>query len=383
MKNDKSRPLMQHKMIALISVLIVLIFGSTEVAQGQDLLQELERAFAEEDYESVETLAATSCENGSALACNSIALLDFNGFGRPINRSKAAVLFRQSCQAKYLAACLNIIIEYQKGASDAFSVQDVNDALATAKSLPGIRDRSVKLCDDGFSLLCDVAAVSFYSGIDGDKDLASANSYYSKACELGRGSSCFSAGTILRNETFAGDQRLNMARAKFREACEESFAQGCFLLGAMQQRGEGGEVDLPSARISMGASCEGGYAQACAFVGDLYRKGLGGAENPAQARVFYQTGCDAEVSYACYVLSFVQSNGIGGAKDDLAARDHAYFSCEAGNKLGCSLLARLQQFGRGGEEDLIGAKRNYERACEIGHEPSCISLAFLPLYAEY
>jgi len=229
-----------------------------------------------------------SCDLGSALGCNDLAIM----FGTDVEHSLP--LLERSCRLGLARGCANLGSE-----------------LLWGQPTEATRARAIELlsqaCDQADPYGCDELGNALYDaeGLGQKGSLGRAHTAYEKACKLGRALGCLNEGWMLRRGEgtskdprrsrelfrFACDQQVFAGCAALgydllddaqnpseyaegtrwaRLSCEHDEAFGCFSLGAAMAYGTGS--DLPKAREGLALlqrACKLGLANACTYAANL------------------------------------------------------------------------------------------------------------------
>jgi TPR repeat protein len=119
-------------------------------------------------------------------------------------------------------------------------------------------------CDAGASDRCRRMAVSYFSGINADKDETHATALFVKACDMGNASACLSEGQMYEYHHGVDKDDTRAAKA-YRSSCDLGMAAGCVNYGIMLENGRGVPQDLAAARALYENGCSQGGKQACAY----------------------------------------------------------------------------------------------------------------------
>lgn len=123
------------KKIFLLSIaFIALCFG--------DILDEINKAYENEDYKKAYDLSNKACEMNNATACSNLAVLYEYGQGVKQNFQKASELYSKACKMNDIAACYSLGSLYVRG-------KGVKQNFKQAKEYYG------KACDLGAKKGCD------------------------------------------------------------------------------------------------------------------------------------------------------------------------------------------------------------------------------------
>jgi uncharacterized protein len=154
-----------------------------------------------------------SCELGSAVGCNDLAILLDD------DMSQAMPLFERACSLGLSRGCANLGVQ-----------------ILRHQPAEGQRERAIGLlsaaCDQTDAFACAELGDTMYAAFErsGPSAHGRAHVAYEKACKLGHVEACASDGWLLRN---GEGTTKNAARARelFRFACERESYAGCAALG--------------------------------------------------------------------------------------------------------------------------------------------------------
>ena len=146
-----------------------------------------------------------------------------------------------------------------------------------------------RACDLGLAQGCK-SLIEFAQG-DG-KDV------FRKACDDGRGVSCFLLGTLY-SSGLGVPQDGSQAFSLFEKSCEVGWWRGCGRLGQSYLYGQGTPVDPAKAIENLDKGCHGGNAASCLQVAELYQRGVGDIQSGELAMQRRQRACDLGLQAAC------------------------------------------------------------------------------------
>lgn len=175
-------------------------------------------ALERKDYREARRLFAPLCEAGVGTACYNLGILVINGRGGPIDKRRAAELFRKGCEERY----------------------------------------SEKV-DEGS---CFNYGLALENGWTGAPDLSRAVTYYARACKLGNPDGCLNSGNML----MTGRGRavdLPRALANLKRGCALGQGQACYNAGYAIAVKKAVDPDGRSPREYLRLACEAGHEKAC------------------------------------------------------------------------------------------------------------------------
>jgi uncharacterized protein len=225
-----------------------------------------------------------ACDHGEVAGCNNLGMLFRDGAaGAPVDRARAAALFRKACEHKAVA-CDNL------GAL----LLDTDMAGATAAFRAGCEMKEESLAS---AVCCFKLGLANENGWGIPVDKGRASSLYAGACEKSVARACHSIGLLeLASAELNAKTR---AAAHFRRACDLGEASSCNNLGLMYTTGMGVPRDDARAAELLQKACTGGELRACANLGSRYVSGEGVAPDPARGRELIERACKGGISEAC------------------------------------------------------------------------------------
>ena len=233
------------------------------------------------------------CDVGKAGACTFLGQTYQFGQGVPIDYRRALESYRKGCEAGGSGACGSLGGMYEAGQA----------VRADAQAALGFYQRG---CEGGYAVACRNIGALLQRGAPGvPMDLVKTVAALGKACELGDGWSCLTAG--LMHERAQGT-RQDYARAGelYRKSCDVRYAIGCQYLGDSYAHGEGVVRDDARAKALyleaaglLEKDCAGGDASSCYGLGTMYRQGQGVPADPRKARDLLDRGCRGGNQDAC------------------------------------------------------------------------------------
>jgi TPR repeat protein/predicted Zn-dependent peptidase len=248
---------------------------------------------AHEAAPTVTGLYTRACDGGSAVGCNSLALVYLEGrSGQKRDPPRAVTLFQRACDLGSPAACGNL----------------------------GFLTRQ---------------------GIGVSQDLVRAIGLLTRACDASWWEGCYWLADIL----FEGDyEDRPRALAALEPACKAGHPKSCASMGVLLQAGKGVPKDSKRAADLLDHACAADVAFACTWLGNMLVQGDGVARDAERARNVYAKGCTDDYPTGCYVFGIVCAKGELG--DDYLKRADGLLkrACDHGEADACALLAdRMEQ----------------------------------------
>ena len=194
-------------------------------------------------------------------------------------------------------------------------------------------------------------------------------------CSKNEPNSCHKLAMAYRFGRSGVRQDLATARTFYKKACEGGVAMACADLGVSLEQGLGGPKDIDGAYAIYKKACDNGEPVGCSWLGTLYTKGLGVEQNIAKAMRLYENGCNGGHSPGCTFLGLFHAEGHGTTKDESKAIQLFERACRGEHGQACHQLAMRYDKGQGGaERDELQAFKLYVRGCNDGFGISCTTL---------
>jgi TPR repeat protein len=230
-----------------------------------------------------------SCDLGSAIGCNDLAILLTQ------DPAQAQALLERSCQLGLARGCANLAVRL-------LLAEGARTQLPRALELLG------KACDESDDFACAQLGDALYSVAReqlGDAALGRAHTAYERACKLGRMDACSSQGWMARNGE--GTTRdAGRARELFRLACDQQSYSGCAALGY-----------------------------------DLMDDAKNGEERAEGAR-WLELACEHDEAFGCFSLGAALL-GSGETKNVPGGLALLKRSCALGSQQGCKFAAAVEE----------------------------------------
>jgi TPR repeat protein len=232
-----------------------------------------------------------SCDLGSALGCNELAILLIDDPGQ------ALPLLERACSLGLPRGCANLGVQLLYGGQDA----------PTERAL----ELLTQSCNQSDEYGCFELANALYDGAkqQGKSGFTRAYALYQQACKLGSMDACCSEGWMLRNaEGTSKDTRR--ARELFRVACEQKTYAGCAALGYELLDAANNAAEQAEGTRLLTLACEHDDAFGCFSLGAAMLEQAG------------PPGVDAALALLKRACSLGSANGCGyaGAVEDRLKR---------------------------------------------------------------
>ncbi len=201
------------------------------------------------------------------------------------------------------------------------------------------------------------------------------------------GSACMELGLGYNNGLY-GSVDEPEARKYYRWGCDVNSEGSCYNLGRMEEKGEGGEVDLVRALAHYEQSCHLGYDEGCAagfmlendpaiLVGPCERGDNRSCfllarelddSDPERAAMIQRQACDRGYAHSCFSYGINLVAGRGVEKDKEQGMAIWSELCDAGHASSCGTFGMMT--------DDLAIKRDYlQQSCTLGDGPGCMALA--------
>jgi TPR repeat protein len=190
-----------------------------------------------------------SCDLGSAVGCNDLAIL------LGLDSAEAGPLFDRACKLGLVRGCANQAAQLLMHDPDASTRERAVDLLARA-------------CDAAVWYGCAGLGDALYTASkqNGAGVLGRAKAAYEKACGLGAMDGCISEAWMLQNGE-GGSKDADGARRLFRQACDAQSYNGCGALGfSLMQDARNAEDFGEGARLAK-LACDHDDAFGCFALG--------------------------------------------------------------------------------------------------------------------
>ena len=138
------------------------------------------------------------------------------------------------------------------------------------------------------------------------------------ACAGGSAVACRDLGLEAQSGANGAPPRLVEAKVAFERACGLGDGWSCLTAGLMHERGQGTPRDFAQAASFFAKSCDVRYPSGCQYLGDEYAHGEGVPKDEARGRALYaeaaglhDKACDAGDNYSCQALGTMYRDGLG------------------------------------------------------------------------
>jgi TPR repeat protein len=163
-----------------------------------------------------------------------------------------------------------------------------------------------------------------------------------EGCAAGKAALCRDMGLEAQQGAGGAPPRLAEARVAFERACGLGDGWSCLTAGLMHERGQGTPRDFAQAASFFATSCDVRYAQGCQYLADEYAHGEGVPKDEARGRVLYteaaglhDKACAGGDIDSCHALGTMYRIGQG-VPIDLALADRlTERACRGGLRQAC------------------------------------------------
>lgn len=264
------------------------------------------------DYFKARKAFERACERDNAKACYNLGFMKQHGEGGAIEKSKAAGLYKKSCELGDAVACGKGAAAYREG-----------QGATTAADLAVAADLAKRGCEKEDKDSCEQARQIAAAG--GGDGLTPEVRQLALSCDAGSSEACFNVG-VLFDEGKGMPADKNKAAMAYKAACEKGENRGCHRLGVMLVSGQGIPRDIGAGIRLLNQACDKGFGQSC----EVMLNGLNSAcveDNDADA---------------CTLVGRFFITGEKGLRKDMnKGVTYLRRGCKLGDKDGCEDLKKL------------------------------------------
>ena len=212
--------------------------------------------YSMQNFPAAIDFATAACDAGEISACEDLAEMHYRGEGMPVDLPRAAVLFKNGCDAGGRAlSCFNYALMNEKGQGLAINAvvalgyyrlacrrgsdtACINLATEYYRSAPGTPDREIasglmeKSCNNKEMIACSNLAVMTEESDPSRSGKILAASLYRKACDGGDGGACRGLGNLARDGIKEAGPRRE-ATKYFVKGCQLNSGKSCYNAGLM------------------------------------------------------------------------------------------------------------------------------------------------------
>lgn len=198
------------------------------------------------DYDHAREPLTLVCEKKDGFQCFRLAELWQQGRGGPVDLTKAAKYYEDSCEYEHGEGC--------ERRADLAKDETLGGAAVELQF-------AMKGCQHQRPAACQRAAEQFREGRGTERDEAKAIEFFEQACGLGETLGCTAAGDLwLRSSKYDGKNR---ALSAFIRACTGHHPDGCLKVGIAFHDGIGTKPDIDKALQHFNKACEWGQQDGC------------------------------------------------------------------------------------------------------------------------
>lgn len=207
-------------------------------------------------------------------------------------------------------------------------------------------------------------------------DAVKALELYRKACKLGHGPACYSAGEyswdFARTDAAKADSTEDMKRG-----CDAGDANSCNTYGYRLERGEGVAKDVKGGLPFYSKACDLKSDVACVNAAIDLENGFGADKDFAKARSLYDKACEMKNKNGCFWSAVMLKSGRGVTADLVKAREVFIDLCKQDYARACSQMGYMLEYGEGGPKDQKAAREQYSAACKGNYVQGCTNLGWM------
>ncbi len=207
-------------------------------------------------------------------------------------------------------------------------------------------------------------------------DAVKALELYRKACKLGHGPACYSAGNyswdFARTDAAKAESTEDMKRG-----CDAGDSNSCNTYGYRLERGEGVTKDVGGGLPFYTKACEMKSDVACVNAAINLENGIGADKDYAMARSLYDKACEMKNKHGCFWSAVMLKNGKGIAADLTKSREVFVDLCKQDYARACSQMGYMLEYGEGGPRDQKAAREQYAAACKGDYVQGCTNLGWM------
>jgi hypothetical protein len=181
------------------------------------------------------------------------------------------------------------------------------------------------MCEDNSVRACLTVGQVLSEGRVVPRNAAAAGEAFGHGCDLGAPPACQGLVDLARNG----------AAADFQRACDGGRGDSCFILGTLFSSGLGVPQDPQLAFTMFNKSCSDGWWRGCGRLGLSYLTGQGTPVDSAKAVENFEKGCQGGNAASCFQVARLYEQGIGGAPDDKLASRRLRQACDLGLRMAC------------------------------------------------
>lgn len=291
---------------------------------------------------------------------------DGTGYKKP---DQALPYYEEACTQSWWAAC-SVAGDYYRDGTGTHA--------DTKKAIEHYTAGCEGQGDDLSPSACESLGRMKYLGQGGDRDLGLALVALARACQYGRGRTCYWLDQIA-HEGMYGDDAKKIVRDTLENSCtaQEPNEDACVAYSELLRQGGYAVSKDPRRGFQLiDDSCKRGAEAACLAVAEAYASGTGTRRDPAKAKDMYGTLCDKGASSACVELGSL----LGKEGQKSQALTLYQKACDDGDASGCNAAGYAHYTGAGTGWNVQQAANGYMKACNLGDATGCSNVGELYEY---
>jgi uncharacterized protein len=299
------------------------------------------------------------------------------GKGVPVDKARAAQLYKSACDGGNIGSCFNLGLMYDLG-------RGVTQNKVYASRLYN------KACNAGDADSCTNLGLLYHNGEGVAKNNTYAAQFYTKGCDGGHRLGCRNLG-IMYERGELGQVNLKSASQFYAKACQNGLKDSCAARERVEARANQQSISQPSPAVArpnlttnptvlsyeakppqkpfepkerLENECKAGKAISCNALGNLlieheefgYR---------LDATYYYETACKLNYAFACRNLGAEYYNGNNIRHDYSNSINFAEKGCKLNDRISCKNLIEARRALAREEEDRL-SQPQYSKFCEGG-----------------
>jgi uncharacterized protein len=261
--------------------------------------------------------ATAACDAGEISGCEDLAEMHYRGEGMPVSLTRAAVIFKDGCDAGGRAlSCFNYALMNEKGQGLA-----INAEVAVEYYRIG--------CRRGSDLACINLAMDYRRSALGTADREIASGLMEKSCKNGEMLACSNLA-VMTEESDPSPMGKIRAASLYRQACDGGDGGACRGLGNLASDGVKEAGTRRDATKFFVKGCQLQSGRSCYNAGLMYYIGFRTPNRPRTALAWFSKGCNLGSPPSCAgaaLAAFTMKPGDpdGGKEVAIKWLDHARY----------------------------------------------------------
>jgi TPR repeat protein len=272
-------------------------------------------------------------------------------------------------------------------------------------------NENLKECEQNKSKACALVAKAYLNGNGVKADPKKAIEFYTKACNLKNGVSCYLLGILYEGTSqklmqkfgnIVKDKRrasefyekscrydsdgnlcsniaINLEKREdftnafnyYKKGCDKGSLNSCMLMANAYDDGKGVTKNPKKAFELYKDGCQQGYKPSCGLLGNAYKEGVIVKQDLKKASKYFEIACDINIYEFCAEAGFLYLQGNGVTKDMKKAVSFNQKACDGGVGFSCMTLGVMAYRGDGMKQNKEKAMTLFKQACELGDENGC------------